>query len=730
MAEGEETAGKPAGFRFGFVSRLSTRLPLFVSGLALVSCITVGVLGYLNGRDGLVSSAESELRILAHARSDALSIKLAGARADLNNLVSSANAAIVLNEMNQALTTIDQDRAELEAYYQASEDPAERAELTGDQNKTMYSWRHTGVHGTFLTSWKQAGYGDIYVLNMDGRVVYSVTKSADFLETVGGPVLAGTGLGKAFEAAKGLDNGEQAFVDFSNYAPVGGMPSMFIAQPVYLSDYNSTAMRGVMVIRVGVNLLNSVLASRESLGRTGQSFLVGADGMVRSDKPLSAEATALKETEIDPVIAGAANGQEGFGMAQKPNGDGVYVAAVPLHFMDANWSVVAERTTEETLAPVVEMRNSMIYGTLIVLVVVTILGTLYSYSITRALTNLVAALRKIAGGELDTEIKAAKRRDEIGQIGRAVLQIQENAVREQERKAAEDAAEQETRAKQRAEFVAALAADFEASVGEVVQRVYAASNELRQSAESMAQIAGSTGERSESVSKASEAAREEVQTIAGSSDELFKSIQEISSLITRSSSIAHMANERASTTDETVRSLAEAADRIGEVIRLISDIADQTNLLALNATIEAARAGEAGKGFAVVASEVKELAGQTAKATGEIGQQIDAIRSATKDAVEAISEIRTTIGEISESVGSVASAVEEQSTATQGIVDNTQRAADGTASMSRDIEEVRLSSQHTGSAAEQVVGAAGHLTEQASTLDQQVRDFLKQIRAA
>ncbi|WP_321339780.1 methyl-accepting chemotaxis protein [Breoghania sp.] len=730
MAEGEGTAGKSAGFRFGFVSRLSTRLPLFVSGLALVSCITVGVLGYLNGRDGLVSSAESELRILAHARSDALTLKLGGARSDLNSLVSSANATIVLNEMNQALVTIEQDRGELDAYYRASDDPAERAELTGDQNKTMYSWRHTGVHGTFLTSWKQAGYGDIYVLNMEGRVVYSVTKSADFLEKVSDPTLAGTGLAKAFEAAKGLDNGEQALVDFSNYTPVGGMPSMFLAQPVYLSDYNSTAMRGVMVIRVGVNLLNSVLASRESLGRTGQSFLVGADGVIRSDKPLSGGSTALSETAQDPIIAGAANGQEGFGMAVNGDGEDVYLSAVPLHFMDAKWSVVAERSAEETLAPVVEMRNSMIYGTLLVLVVVTVLGTLYSYSITRALGHLVAALRKIAGGELDTEIKAAKRRDEIGQIGRAVLQIQENAVLEQERKAAEDAAEQEMRTKQRGEFVASLAADFEASVGEVVQRVYAASNELRQSAESMAQIAGSTGERSESVSKASEAAREEVQTIAGASDDLFKSIQEISSLITRSSAIAHMANERASTTDETVRSLAEAADRIGEVIRLISDIADQTNLLALNATIEAARAGEAGKGFAVVASEVKELAGQTAKATGEIGQQIDAIRSATKDAVEAISEIRTTIGEISESVGSVASAVEEQSAATQGIVDNTQRAADGTASMSRDIEEVRQSSQHTGSAAEQVVGAAGHLTEQASTLDQQVRDFLHQIRAA
>ena len=167
------------------------------------------------------------------------------------------------------------------------------------------------------------------------------------------------------------------------------------------------------------------------------------------------------------------------------------------------------------------------------------------------------------------------------------------------------------------------------------------------------------------------------------------------------------------------------------MIRLISDIADQTNLLALNATIEAARAGEAGKGFAVVASEVKELAGQTAKATGEIGQQIDAIRSATRDAGRG--HLRNPhhhrrdlrIGRLGGLSGGRAERGRRRV-----IVSNTQRAADGTTSMSNDIEEVRQAAQHTGAAAEQVVGAAGHLTEQARTLDKQVRDFLDQIRAA
>ncbi|AXS41034.1 methyl-accepting chemotaxis protein [Breoghania sp. L-A4] len=730
MSRSKQTPGRQPKSGISPFRKLATVLPVMVGGLSLVSCITVGVLGYVSGREGLVNAAESELRILANARRTGLQIKLATVKSDLANLVTSANTAIVLNEMNEALTTLEQDRPELDGYYRKAADTAARAELTGEGNKTMYSWRHTSVHGTYMATWKQAGYGDIYVLNMDGRVTYSVTKSADFLESVDSPALRETALNQAFMAAKDLPQGEQVMIDFAAYAPAGGTASMFIAQPVYLSDFAETKLKGVMVIRADVGFVDSVLASRESLGKTGQAFLVGGDGVLRSNLPLSSEPTALSKSPESTLITKAAEGTEGFGLIAHEGAISEYAAAVPFSFMGAKWAIVAERSQAESLAAVNDMRDFMIYGTLIVIAVISMIGLLFSRTVISAINGLIGALRAIAAGELDTEIKAASRRDEIGQIGRVVLEIQKNAVEEQERKAAADSAEAENQAAQRREFVEALASDFQASVGGVVQRVSQASEELRASAESMAEVAGRAGERSERVSTASASAREEVQTIAGASDELFKSIQEISELISRSSAVAQMANERATTTDETVRSLADAADRIGDVVKLISDIAEQTNLLALNATIEAARAGEAGKGFAVVASEVKELASQTAKATGDIGQQIESIRDATRDAVGAISEIRTTIGEISESVGSVASAVEEQSAATQGIVANTQRAADGTTSVSNDIDEVREAAQHTGAAAEQVVGAAGNLSEQARILDDQVREFLEQIRAA
>jgi methyl-accepting chemotaxis protein len=176
--------------------------------------------------------------------------------------------------------------------------------------------------------------------------------------------------------------------------------------------------------------------------------------------------------------------------------------------------------------------------------------------------------------------------------------------------------------------------------------------------------------------------------------------------------------------------LDRSAQRIGEVVQLIETIAGQTNLLALNATIEAARAGDAGKGFAVVASEVKSLASQTAKATEDIRTQIGEIQGATGQTVEAIRSIGTTIRQMSEIATTIASAVEEQGAATREIASNVHQAAQGTADIATNIEGVSRTASDTGTAASQVLGAAGELSKQSETLRRDVDEFLATVRAA
>jgi methyl-accepting chemotaxis protein len=197
-----------------------------------------------------------------------------------------------------------------------------------------------------------------------------------------------------------------------------------------------------------------------------------------------------------------------------------------------------------------------------------------------------------------------------------------------------------------------------------------------------------------------------------------------------SSRRANDAANQARATGATVDGLSQAAQKIGDVVRLITEIASQTNLLALNATIEAARAGESGKGFAVVASEVKSLATQTAKATEEIARQIDAVQSATGEAVTAIHGIEKSIDQVNEISASIAAAMEEQGAATREISRNVQQASAGTQDVSKNIASVTQASGEVGTAATQLESAATALTRQADTLGAEVDRFIAKIRAA
>jgi methyl-accepting chemotaxis protein len=208
------------------------------------------------------------------------------------------------------------------------------------------------------------------------------------------------------------------------------------------------------------------------------------------------------------------------------------------------------------------------------------------------------------------------------------------------------------------------------------------------------------------------------------------SVDEISRQIQVSANIAREAVDQARKTNEHVAQLASAASRIGDVVELINTIAGQTNLLALNATIEAARAGEAGRGFAVVASEVKALAEQTAKASGEIGQQIAGIQAAANDSVGAIQAIGGTIGRMSEICSTIASAVEEQGAATREISRNVQQAAQGTQQVSVNITDVQHGASQTGTASSQVLSAAKSLSSESNRLKLEVAKFLDTVRAA
>ena len=391
------------------------------------------------------------------------------------------------------------------------------------------------------------------------------------------------------------------------------------------------------------------------------------------------------------------------------------------------------RVQEESAVATQEMtfaeRNSRMIGLAVALMLI---GTcVFSVlTIARPMAALTKAMRELADGNFAVVLPGLGRKDEIGDVAQAVETFKVKA----EQKARDDAEarmmQEKTAAQQRKADMHRLADGFEAAIGEIIETVSHASTELEASANTLTATAERAQEVTTMVAAASEEASTNVQSVASSTEELSSSITEISRQVQASARIAGDAVGQARATTERVGELSQAAMRIGDVVDLINTIAGQTNLLALNATIEAARAGEAGRGFAVVASEVKALAEQTAKATGEIGQQISGIQAATQQSVGAIKEISGTIERLSEISSTIAAAVEEQGAATQEISRNVQQAAQGTQQVSSHIVDVQRGAGETGSASSQVLSAAKSLAGDSNRLKLEVGKFLGTVRAA
>src|SRR6201747_304527 len=351
-------------------------------------------------------------------------------------------------------------------------------------------------------------------------------------------------------------------------------------------------------------------------------------------------------------------------------------------------------------------------------------------NISRPVTAMSKAMRELAVGNFDVQLPGLERSDEVGRMARAVEEFKVQPIAKAERETSEREQKARELAAARRVELHSLADSFETAVGNIIENVSSASNELENSAMVLTRSSAATQQLSGVVAAASEETSSNVQSVASATEEMTTLINEIGRQVLDSNRIATEAVDQATRTDARIAELSLAANRIGDVTKLITTIAEQTNLLALNATIEAARAGEAGCGFAVVAQEVKALASQTAKATDEIGVQIAGMQTATQDSVLAIKEIGGTIGRISEIATTIASAVEEQAAATQEITRNVQQAAAGTAKVADNISEVNAGAAQTGTASGHVLTAAKSLSDESNRLKTEVGKFLATVRAA
>jgi methyl-accepting chemotaxis protein len=361
--------------------------------------------------------------------------------------------------------------------------------------------------------------------------------------------------------------------------------------------------------------------------------------------------------------------------------------------------------------------------------VAALIAYLINRNIALPLGRLRGEMERLAGGDLTVVVADSNRRDELGDMGKTVKIFRDHALEMQRLQCDQEKFKSDTeQAKRRA--MVELADSFEANVSHIVEMVVNASSELQSTARSMAVMADTTLEQAQSAAAGTIQATANVETVVRAVNTLSGSAGDIGRLVSQSTDVIDKAAAEGQQTNAAMSSLARDAQKIGDIVALINSIASQTNLLALNATIEAARAGDAGRGFAIVASEVKTLATQTAKATGEIREQIASIQTQTGSAAEAIQNIANTITAVNDFSSSIAAAVEAQAATAEEINQNAQQAAAGTQDVARNVNDVALAIGHASEAAAKVHGAADGLATQAGALRLEVDKFVATVRAA
>ena len=392
---------------------------------------------------------------------------------------------------------------------------------------------------------------------------------------------------------------------------------------------------------------------------------------------------------------------------------------------------IAGELLELTLTTQSSAQTSFFFFALVtvaLLLVTAVLVIVIVRSITGPIGRMTESLSALAEGDKAVVFTGADRGDEIGAMGRAANIFRENMIR------ADELAEEQIKDHKTKEIrqgrVEQYISEFELTMMAVLEGMKGADSVMKKTGQEMDSGANETNAQAVTVATAAEEASVNVQTVASATEELSSSVQEISRQVKQSSEIASRAVSETSHTMDNIKELETSVTKIGDVVSLITDIAEQTNLLALNATIEAARAGDSGKGFAVVASEVKNLANQTARATEDIGKQIEEVQKSTEISVKSISGIADVINQVSQVSGAIAVSVDEQDAATRKIAMNVEQAATGTSDVSSSIIVVRDSTAKSIELAQGIKESSAALSEQTESLDKNVKEFLEKVRSA
>jgi methyl-accepting chemotaxis protein len=710
---------------------ISQKLPLLIVGLAVLSAVVTGFITVSIARDNLISAAEDKLIALQASRANSLGSYMGAIEQDLSSLSKSPYVREALLDFTNAWNGLgfqgSQEEILKRLYITDNPNPTgSKEELDFASDGSLYSQIHAEHHPWFRHFLRQRDYYDIFLFAPNGDLVYTVFKELDYATNLNTGEWKDSDLGNAFRAVR--DNpkpDQQNFFDFKAYAPSHGVAASFMSQAI-LNDNGSLA--GVLVFQMPIARINGVMQVAAGMGESGETYIVGADGYMRSDSRFSEETTILKTKVTGNTVDQALEGKDGVEIVEDYRGINVFSAYGPIDVKGTRWAILAEIDEAEVMKPINDMKILATLSALGGLIIIVFFAIYASRKISKPITEMSDAMNELSKDNFEIQIPGTQRGDEIGKMATSVQVFKENGLETKRLQKQQILAEKQA-VEDKKRTMDELANQFDIQVGSAIQKLSSAAEQLQGAAGDMEQTAIQTQTSSSSVVQAAEATSTNVNSVSAATEEMTTAAREISQQVANVATRASTASASAGTTSQKVDELNSMAENIGEVVISIKDIAEQTNLLALNATIEAARAGDAGKGFAVVADEVKKLANETAQKTEEIEARITEIQGATQESVSAVQEIITNIAEIDNAATQTASAAEEQNSVLSEITRNISQVSDASKQVSDSIGNVQSGADQTSQASQMLKTSADDIANLSNGLDQAVNGFLTQIRS-
>jgi len=556
------------------------------------------------------------------------------------------------------------------------------------------------------------GYLDLYLMNPNGYCFYSVGKKSDFQTNLADGDYAQSGLGRLVQQV--INTKQFGFADFEPYGPHNGDPAAFIAQPLI----NDDQVELVVAVLIPQATINSIMMERSGMGKTGETYLVGTDHLMRSDSFLDSTNHSVKASFADPkkgsvntkAAEAAIAQQTGKMITTNYKGEKVLSAYMPMKVWDKTWALVAEMSTSEAFSAVSTIKWLIAMIALVGVVAIFVVAVAIARTIVNPVKGVVDGLTELSQGEGDLTLRLpVTGEDEVG-----VLAQRFNAFMEKLH-------------------------SMITNIGSGVQTLSSSSTEMSTISQEMYQGADQAASKSDSVTKvveemssnmlsisaAMDQSTNNTNMVASAAEEMSITINEIAKNAESARQVSNEAATQTSKISVEMNQLSQAANAIGKITETITEISEQVNLLALNATIEAARAGEAGKGFNVVATEIKELAKQTADATQNIKSQIEGIQGTTHITVKGIDEISKVINNVNEIVANIASAVEEQSMSTKEIAQNISQASQGIADVNGMVSESSSKAKEVTQSIAEVNVTSGKIADSSTYVKNSAADLSK-----